>query len=68
MKFLNEASGFYTQLVISLQAAHIDVGLRVQQSGQSIELHDSQLLNTAVRSTVVVSIYRCLICLGDLAR
>jgi hypothetical protein len=68
VKFLTEAAGSYTQLIINLQAAHGNVGLWVNPSGQSIELRDSQLLDTAVRSPVVVSIYRCLICLGDLAR
>ena len=67
-KFISEATGFYLHLITNLQAAHGYVGLQVGRSTGSIELHDEQLLSAADRGPAAVSIYRCMICLGDLAR
>ena len=69
LKFLEEATSFYLQLIASLQAAHGTIGLLLGTvpSSPRIVLHADQLPATE-HSVVVVSIYRCLICLGDLAR
>ena len=69
LKFLDEATTFYMQLITDLQSTFGDIGLRMGdgQSTARLELHASQPLSTRHPASVV-SIYRCLICLGDLAR
>ena len=70
-KFLREASAFYALLTLKLQAAYGQLGFALDFPG----LDD---LAAATERTVIpefkisldcrISIYRCLICLGDLAR
>ena len=70
-KFLREASTFYALLTLKLQAAYGQLGFALDFPG----LDD---LAAATERTVIpafktsldcrISIYRCLICLGDLAR
>ena len=71
VKFLREASTFYALLILKLQAAFGQLGFALDFPG----LDD---LAAATERTVIpdfktsldcrISIYRCLICLGDLAR
>lgn len=69
LKFLDEATTFYLQLINDLQARHGDICLRMGdgQSTARLEPHAEPPLSTS-HSASAVSIYRCLICLGDLAR
>ena len=69
--FLNEASLFYALLVLKLQAAYGSVGFQ-------LDFADQAALDAALGSALLpprvatldcrISVYRCLICLGDLAR
>ncbi|BDA49482.1 probable telomerase-binding protein EST1A at N-terminal half [Coccomyxa sp. Obi] len=71
LRFLNEASLFYALLVLKLQAAYGSVGFELDYA-------DKSALDTALGSVLLpprvatldcrISVYRCLICLGDLAR
>lgn len=71
VKYLREASAFYALLAVKLQAAYGQLGFALDFPG----LED--LLEAIERTAVPefktgldcrISIYRCLICLGDLAR
>jgi len=71
VKFLREASTFYALLTVKLQAAFGQLGFALNFPG----LED--LAGASARSVIPevktsldcrISIYRCLICLGDLAR
>ena len=71
LRFLNEASLFYALLVLKLQAAYGSVGFELDYA-------DKAALDSALGSVLLpprvatldcrISVYRCLICLGDLAR
>lgn len=72
VKFLREASVFYALLTAKLQAAYGQLGFALAFPGM-----DDDLAAAAQRSALPIfkaaldcriSIYRCLICLGDLAR
>lgn len=71
LRFLNEASLFYALLVLKLQSAYGSVGFELDYA-------DKAALDNALGSVLLpprvatldcrISVYRCLICLGDLAR
>ncbi len=71
LRFLKEASLFYALLILKLQAAYGSVDFQ-------LEFADHAALDAALGSAMLpprvatldcrLSVYRCLICLGDLAR
>lgn len=73
LKFLQEATQFYKQLAVKLQATFGDVGFTVdaqsQISSENVQRQQQQQQRTAASAVDArISVYRCLICLGDLAR
>lgn len=71
LRFLKEAALFYAMLVLKLQAAYGSVSFQ-------LDFADQAALDAALGSVLLppraatldcrISVYRCLICLGDLAR
>ena len=71
VKFVKEASLFYALLAVKLQAAYGSVDFQLSFADQA-DL-DAALSSVALPPRMAtpdcrISIYRCLICLGDLAR
>lgn len=68
-KFLDNSREFYLELAVTLQATYGDVGFR---SGSEEAVLDtaafSQLPAVGTGLDCRISVYRCLICLGDLSR
>ena len=68
LKFLQDASDFYRRLAVKLQATFGDVGVAIDAQGQISSENAPSQQQPAGAVNARVSVYRCLICLGDLAR
>lgn len=71
VKFLREASTFYALLTLKLQAAFGQLGFALEFPGLNDLAAATQQTEIPEFKTSLdcrISIYRCLICLGDLAR
>jgi hypothetical protein len=71
LKFVRETSLFYATLAVKLQAAFGSVGFKLSFADQAeldAALEGMVLPPRTATFDCRISIYRCLICLGDLAR
>ena len=71
VKFLREASIFYALLTLKLQAAFGQLGFALEFPGLddlAAATHQTEISEFKTSLDCRISIYRCLICLGDLAR
>ena len=66
-RFLQEGAKFYRELALKLQMAYGDVGFALADAQlQNLPDFDSQ--QQYQQQDCRVSVYRCLICLGDICR
>ena len=65
--FLTDAAAFYKDLIIRLQQEQGDVGAVLALGGQVV-IEQGLLAAREGAGGCRVSVYRCLVCLGDLAR